>query len=522
MTILPLLLAATLAAPHEIVVDTRVQKPISPYIYGVNYPNNWIYEWFKEWQQFNYGYTLARMGGNRLTAYNWETNASNAGADYFHENDDYLAMSSEPGWTVRHFLRNVQDTGAAALVTVPTLGYVSADKKTDLHGDRDVVKTPGYLNVRFHRSYASKPGRKPSYPPDLDDRAVYQDEFVAWVQRTKSAKTPVWFSLDNEPDWWTHTHPRIERERTTYKRIIENNLEYASMIKAIAPSALVFGPVNFGWSGIRDFVGAPDANGRPFTETYLDAVREASQRAGRRLVDVYDFHYYPETTGGGVRIIYNQAPDNEGTRIARIQAPRSLWDPTFNEGTWITKSLGDSPFMFIPRMQKKVDEHYPGTKLAITEYEFGGTNTVSGMLAQADALGVFGRFGLFAACHWGLNHTDVATSAGFRAFTDFDRRGARFGDRGLQVKGETPAENSVYAALDSGNNRRLTLVAINKTTEPMPVSVALRGFRGRSVRSFLVAEGSMATPLAGGALIAGERVTATLPPRSILSAEVTR
>jgi hypothetical protein len=252
------------------------------------------------------------------------------------------------------------------------------------------------------------------------------------VQSVKSPKTPVFFSLDNEPDWWTHTHPRLELKPTTYARIIDRDLDYAAMIKRVAPTSLVFGPVNFGWSRIKDFVGAPDANGRPFAETYLDAVRVAAAQAGHRLLDVYDFHYYPETTGEGVRIIYNQAPDKPGTQVARIQAPRSLWDPTFVEESWITKSLGGKPFMLLPRMKEKIANHYPGTKLAITEYEFGGRNTVSGMLAQADALGVFGRQGLFAACQWGTDHTERPTYAAFEAFTNFDRHGAHFGDLGAR------------------------------------------------------------------------------------------
>jgi len=517
-----LLAALSLAQTHEIVVDSKHTTPISPYIYGVNYPDNWITDWLTEWKGYHGAYTFAREGGNRFTAYNWETNASNAGSDYREENDDYLAFSNEPGWTVRHFLRAVQGEGAAALVTVPIQGYVSADKTIEMNGSPDVGKTPDYLNVRFNRSYATKPGRKPSTTPDTTDRAVYQDEFVSWVQSVKSSKTPVFFSLDNEPDWWTHTHPRIEREPTTYARIIGQNLEYARMIKSVAPEALVFGPVNFGWSGIRDFVGAPDANGRPFAETYLDQVREASQKAGHRLVDVYDFHYYPETSGGGVRIIYNQAPDNDGTRTARIQAPRSLWDPTFVEGSWITKSLGDRAFMFLPRMKEKVAKHYPGTKLAITEYEFGGRNTVSGMLAQADALGVFGRQGLFAACHWGVDHTEKPVYAAFEAFTNFDRKGAHFGDLGLVVQGETAAENSVYASLDSKDPHRLTIVAINKTSHLMPLSLTLNGFKGRTVRSYTISEGAYEIPTAGDASLNGKSLILTAPPLSVTSMEIIR
>lgn len=505
-----------------IAIDARRGTPISPYVYGVNYPDTWIYDWLAEWRAHGRGFTLAREGGNRFTAYNWETNASNAGADYFHENDDYLARSNEPGWSVRHFLRAVQDRGAAALLTVPTLGYVAADKRTDLYGDKDVRATPDYLNARFLRSYATKPGGRLAFPPDTTDRAVYQDEFVAWVQRAKSARTPVFFSLDNEPDLWSATHARIETAKTTYARILTNHIEYAAMIKRTAPGSLVFGPVNYGWGGMRDFQGAPDANGRDFTDTYLDAMREAERKERRRLVDVYDFHWYPESRGDGVRITFDDRPGTAATATARIQAPRSLWDPTFVEGTWITESLGNKAITMIPRLAAKIAAHYPGTRMAITEYDFGGRRSVSGMIAQADALGVFGRYGLFAACQWGLTHEDAAAFAGFRAFTDFDRQGARFGDRGLAVAGESPAENSVYAALDSKDPRRLTIVAINKTSAPQPLRLTIGGFRARSVRSFVVEEGAYDAPRPGDARTRAEGIELMVPPLAIVTSELRR
>src|SRR5580658_7719749 len=108
-----------LAAVADITIDATQRKPISPYIYGVNYPDSQITDWLRDWSSFHDGFTLAREGGNRFTAYNWKTNASNAGKDYFFENDDYLGLTNEPGWTVSTFLKTVQGTGAAALLTVP-------------------------------------------------------------------------------------------------------------------------------------------------------------------------------------------------------------------------------------------------------------------------------------------------------------------------------------------------------------------------------------------------------------------
>ena len=68
------------------------KKEISPYIYGIN----------------QYGIdvnkvsaTAYRQGGNRMTAYNWENNASNAGSDWKHSSDNNLSNSNEPADCVK-------------------------------------------------------------------------------------------------------------------------------------------------------------------------------------------------------------------------------------------------------------------------------------------------------------------------------------------------------------------------------------------------------------------------------------
>jgi hypothetical protein len=92
-------------ADVTITVNPAVTKPISPYIYGIN---------------FYSGVTGApplltfdRDGGNRWTAYNWETNASNAGSDYLYENDNYLSSSNVPAEAVRSFIAGDQAKNAA-------------------------------------------------------------------------------------------------------------------------------------------------------------------------------------------------------------------------------------------------------------------------------------------------------------------------------------------------------------------------------------------------------------------------
>src|SRR5438477_10651618 len=82
-------------APADIQIridDSHGRHAISPYIYGSNQA---------DWTGAGKGLTLTRVGGNRLTAYNWETNASNAGNDYHVQNNGYLGGDDKPGEVVR-------------------------------------------------------------------------------------------------------------------------------------------------------------------------------------------------------------------------------------------------------------------------------------------------------------------------------------------------------------------------------------------------------------------------------------
>src|SRR5688572_3455287 len=78
------------AGQVDVVLNVRADhgaRRISSLIYGIN-------EDLRGLEAQRWG--LIRLGGNRYTAYNWENNASNAGADWSFQNDDYLSDSAEP------------------------------------------------------------------------------------------------------------------------------------------------------------------------------------------------------------------------------------------------------------------------------------------------------------------------------------------------------------------------------------------------------------------------------------------
>ena len=453
------------AAPKQIrfTVDTaRDVKPISPYIYGTNAHD-----------PASAGRPANRLGGNRWTAYNWENNASNAGADWHHQSDGYLSGSDMPGAPVRVALEAAERHGQALIVTVPMAGYVAADRTPE----GDVNRTPDYLNVRFHRSLPTRSGPL-ALEPDAKDKFVYQDEFVNWVERDArvDARQVIFYALDNEPDLWSHTHARIHPQKVTDAEMVQRTTEWATAIKRVKADALVFGAVNYGWNGFRTLQDAPDANGRDFHQFFLAEMNKAGHRAGRRLLDVLDVHWYPEARGGtgaGVRVIENDT--SPAVAAARVQAPRSLWDPTYVETSWITRETTKGrPIALIARLRTDVETFYPGTRIAITEYNFGAAGHVSGGIAHADALGIFGREGVFAANWWRLDDGGQGyVNAAFDLYLNYDGRGARFGDRSVFASTDDFETTSIHASTHDADASRVTLVLINRSDDEVQAEVKI-------------------------------------------------
>jgi hypothetical protein len=440
------------AADVRVTIDSaRDVRAISPFIYGTNAP---------DWQRDAALYALTRSGGNRLTAYNWENNASNAGTDYMNQNDGFLGATDTPGKAQTDPIAEAHAHGAAHIVTVPIQGYVAADKAPG----GDVNQTPNYLQTRFKVSKSTK-GAPFTSAPDAGDANVYQDEFVAFVEgkfpgARSDARRTVFYNLDNEPDLWSSTHPRIHPEPVTYAELIAKNIEYGDAIKRVAPGAKVFGFVSYGWAGYVSLQGAPDGAGRDFLDTWLDAIAARGAQTGTRPVDVLDLHWYPEATGGGQRVIVPDA--SAAVAAARVQAPRSLWDASYTESSWITRDSTRAPIGLIPRIRDKIARRAPGMELAFSEYYYGGGADISGGIAQADVLGVFGREGVFAATLWPLADDTRFVRGGFAMYR---AAGGGFGDTSIHAESDRVDEVSAYAALDLGVWDRLTVVLINRSTQ---------------------------------------------------------
>jgi mannan endo-1,4-beta-mannosidase len=431
---------------------------ISPYVYGIN-------------SQPPRGFTtpVRRMGGNRQTAYNWEINASSAGHDWKHVNDDWPCTAlkytdcDKPGAQMINFVAENRRAGMDSLLTIPLVDYVSADKRGH------VPQREAAPSRRFVRSHPQKAGPYAATPA-LDDGAVYQDELVHFLVRKFGRASDggvKFYALDNEPALWPRTHPRVHPKPTTYAEVVSRSEALASAITRIDPSAMVFGGMMFGWSEYMSLSSAPDskalnAKHGNYLNYYLSSMRRLEQKHQRRLVHVLSIHWYPEPRG--TRRI-TEVDASHKTIAARLQAPRSLWDPEYRERSWITDSW-DKPIRLFPWIKEAIAQHYPGTKLAMTEYNYGGWKHISGALAQADVLGIFGREGLFMATYWGAgpgnDEIPPLIAAAFQLYRNYDGKGGKFADTAVEATVEDIAKASIYAATDSRNPQRMTVIVINK------------------------------------------------------------
>lgn len=453
-------LTAILLASNTYAIDITIdpskgKKPISPYIYGVNQdisPDVKV--------------TARRLGGNRVTGYNWENNASNAGNDWQHTSDNWLIErygggGDETGRLLTNFHDKSLSLNAYSLITLPLAGYVAKDKNGPVT-EKEAAPSPRWAKVVFKKD-------KPfAVEPDKNDEFVYLDEEVNFLVnkygKSDTATGVKGYALDNEADLWSGTHPRIHPEKTGAEEYINKSIEASEAIKAIDPKAEIFGPASYGfngyktWQNAEDFIQASWKYGW-YLAYYLARMKEASDKSGKRLLDVLDVHWYPEAKGAGTRIVFTQGKAEE-TAEARVQAPRSLWDSTYTEDSWIASNLGE-PIALIPKLKEMIDKHYPGTKLSFTEYEYGGGYHPSGGAALADVLGVFGKYGIYMANYW-MVEWGAYSLAAFRLYRNYDGKGGVYGDINVKAGTSDAEKMTVYASLEKDNSNALHVILINK------------------------------------------------------------
>ncbi|TLS49233.1 hypothetical protein FE782_26770 [Paenibacillus antri] len=151
----------------------------------------------------------------------------------------------------------------------------------------------------------------------------------------------------------------------------------------------------------------------------------------------------------------------------------------------------------VPKLQDSIDTYNAGTKLAFTEYNYGGETHISGGIAVADVLGIFGKYGVHLGTYWKMvnGRADAPyASAAFKIFNNYDGENGAYGDTKVKAETSDIENSSIYGSTFEDGNGDLHIIAINKNYDfDMNASFSIAGDRTyTSARVFAFDEASAA------------------------------
>lgn len=470
-----------------------VGTPISPYIYGAAMGDRTV--------ATDAGLTTLRAGGNPLTPLNWKRGFGSKGADWFFQNEGTETPPAE-NWLVTFHGAN-RKAGLETYLSIPCMGRVAkdgtsvafdtrkypdqtswagqsqpGDRSPHAGNGRQYVRDPNgdirndAANAPLTRAVAANPDDTSVVmsPAEQTDLLRFLIEDMGYGRAAQGGVRFV--ALDNEPMLWHITHRGMRPQACSYDELWERTRTYASRLKQLDPGVKIAGPTAWGWTayfysgvdaqavdeGRATWDNPPDftAHGRvPLGKWWLQKLNAYEREHGVRLVDILDWHFYPQTGlyAGGKR-------NDPATMEARVQQTRVLWDPTYHDPSWMGRETG-KVIQLIRLMKDWIAECNPGMQTALGEYCFSGEDDISGGVAQAELLGVFAREGLDYAFYWFFPQAGSSPYFSFKMYRNPDGRHTAFGDRYLPVQVSAPLDVSVHAARDTASGR-LSVVLINK------------------------------------------------------------
>jgi hypothetical protein len=181
----------------------------------------------------------------------------------------------------------------------------------------------------------------------------------------------------------------------------------------------------------------------------------------------------------------------------------------------------NEPVKLLPRMREWVDQNYPGRGISLGEWSFGGERHMSGALAIAETFGRFAQFGVTSAFYWTSPPAGSPGMWAFRAYRDYDGKGARFLDWFTPASVDHVGQQSLFASRDE-TGKHLVAIALNFSPSDAvaaEIDVASCG-KIASMQSYSYAGGGSGFTTVPPPAGAASKVEQTLPPYSITILDV--
>jgi len=499
-----------------VTLDAKPGHEISPWIFGSNFMSP---EALKDT-----GTTIQRWGGNVTSMYNYKSDNDNKGKDWFYLDDfSKPAGTPETEKTYYKYIRDSMAAGAQMNFTIPIGDWIAkphpsptgryCSYPTTIYPEQDKTDGQGCGN-------GFKPGGKEiiwGNDPNVSlvpNSVEFQRGLVENIKKAfggAGGKGVRFYSLDNEPGLWHETHRDAMPKGISTDDLIERNIKYATMIKQVDPDAKVIGFTAWGMLELAgsnvdympagpegykkyDSVGPADRyadrkkhGDQPQLVSYLKAMQAAEKKAGKRLIDIVDFHWYPEVYGndskGDRQRLSEEHAIDPVLLPKQLDAVREWYDPTFKpEWSWANeadraKYLWEPFHPVVPAIKKMVEEAYPGTKLAINEYDTGSPDHYQGAIIRAAVLGSFMQEDLYMAQNWHQGEANQPAYWAQKLYGNYDNKGGKI--RGRFVKSTSSHKDLWSFAAD--NNGKSQVVLVNRNlTSPLTTTVKLP----KAVRTF--------------------------------------
>ncbi len=466
------------------------------------------------------GVSLVRWGGNQTSTYNWKEDAWNSANDWYH----LTGTRGDKPWTDPRtsrwyeFIKTLRDDDIDVYVSIPISDWVARrPKEGEPHGSYPAELYPQQQKFTADGKYGN--GRTPDgkYIRMKDTTFTFRPntpEFQrGWIEEmvkvfgTAEQGGVRFYGLDNEINLWHSSHFGSLWEGIDGPDLVRRNIEYAKMIKAVDPTAQVLGFAGWGQMGVhasdRDYrkgrwsdLPADQAmterdqvrGGLDLVSWYLQEMRKAEEEHGQRLIDILSINWYPflatvdPKTGKKLSIVDEKArrdvPYDPHYAEAQFDALRYWWDPTYtNEHSWTYQGTNKEKFWdpytpVIPKLKAIIDTHYPGTKLAITEYALGSEEQMTGALLQVQSIGIFMDQDLWSAQRWFGTRKETWAYWGYALVGNWD--GKRSGILGHYRPVSSDRPKIKAYATESGSRRHVVVVNEDYNT-PATVSIPAEG-----------------------------------------------
>jgi hypothetical protein len=524
---------AASAAPVAVAVDPNADRhPVSLQIYGMNYGT--------AAQMALLGVPVRRWGGNATTRYNWETDTNNSASDWFFMNYAGTAnpASLPNGSAADVFVDEIRAAGGEALVTVPLIGWTPVDRvrrwgfSIGKYGAQQQTECSASGNASWCNPDAGNgvklDGSNVAGNDPADTSKAIDATFVTRWMAHLAGRTGIaaaggvrLWALDNEPFLWNSTHRDVHPAGTTYDELWAKTVTIGSAVRAQDAGAKILGPSDWGWcayfySGADGCAPGPDRaahGGEDFLPWYLDQASAWELAHGTRLLDYLDVHYYPEAPGVSLT-----NDESSATSALRLRSLKSLYDPSYIDESWIGTDVGQAVYL-IPRMKAWIAAHYPGTKFSISEYNWGSDDGISGALAQAEALAIFGREGVDLATRWVAPAEGTRTEDAFLLYRNYDGAGAQVAGDSVRATSANVDLVGAYAQRGGAGGNTLYLLLFNKDTATQTVAATVAGGVTGTAALWRFS-GATRLAAAGSAAPSGGTLTLDLPARSATLAVV--